>query len=123
MGGMALVLQVLTNNKFLGYALLIVVMIGQVALGMLDYTQNLYNFGNWPNAPYSDMNGFGHFLTGQWPSRAIGACCWRRCCAWRRRSGCAGSEGLRQRLALAGRRLRGPAGCGQRWRPCWPSSR
>ena len=44
-------LQVLTNNKFLGYALLIVVMIGQGVLGMLDYTQNLYNFGGWPNAP------------------------------------------------------------------------
>lgn len=65
MGGLALVLQVLTNNKFLGYALLIVVMIGQGVLGMLDYTQNLYNFGGWPNAPYSDMNGYGHFLPGQ----------------------------------------------------------
>ena len=29
---------------------------------MLDYTHNLYNFGSWPNAPYSDMNGYGHFL-------------------------------------------------------------
>ncbi len=65
MGGLALVLQVLTNNKFVGYALLIVVMIGQGVLGLLDYTQNLYNFGSWPNAPYSDMNGYGHFLTGQ----------------------------------------------------------
>jgi hypothetical protein len=43
--------QVLTNNKFVGYALLIVVMIGQGVLGMLDYTQNLYTFGGWPNAP------------------------------------------------------------------------
>ena len=58
-------LQVLTNNKFVGYALLIVVMIGQGVLGLLDYTQNLYNFGSWPNAPFSDMNGYGHFLTGQ----------------------------------------------------------
>ncbi|MFH7519051.1 hypothetical protein, partial [Pseudomonas syringae group genomosp. 7] len=65
MGGLALVLQVLTNNKFVGYALLIVEMIGQGVLGLLDYTQNLYNFGSWPNAPYSDMNGYGHFLTGQ----------------------------------------------------------
>jgi hypothetical protein len=50
-GGLALVRRVLTNNKFVGYALLIVVMIGQGVLGMLDYTQNLYTFGGWPNAP------------------------------------------------------------------------
>lgn len=113
MGGMALVLQVLTNNKFLGYALLIVVMIGQVALGMLDYTQNLYNFGNWPNAPYSDMNGFGHFLTGQlafqgyWGLLLAALLCLASA-FWVRGVG----MGLRQRLALAGRRLRGPAGVG-----------
>ncbi|WP_223670143.1 ABC transporter permease, partial [Xanthomonas citri] len=65
MGGMALVLQVLSNNKFVGYAMLMLVLIGQSVLSMLDYTQNLYNFGSWPNAPYSDMNGFGHFLPGQ----------------------------------------------------------
>lgn len=65
MGGMALVLQVLSNNKFLGYALLVLLLIGQSVLGMLDYTQSLYNFGSWPIAPYSDMNGYGHFLPGQ----------------------------------------------------------
>ncbi|WP_433925585.1 ABC transporter permease/M1 family aminopeptidase [Stenotrophomonas nematodicola] len=113
MGGMALVLQVLTNNKFIGYALLIVVMIGQVALGLLDYTQNLYNFGAWPNAPYSDMNGFGHFLAGQlafqgyWALLLAALLCLASA-FWVRGVG----MGLRQRLALAGRRLRGPAGAG-----------
>ncbi|WP_411850219.1 ABC transporter permease/M1 family aminopeptidase [Stenotrophomonas sp. LGBM10] len=113
MGGMALVLQVLTNNKFIGYALLIVVMIGQIALGLLDYTQNLYNFGGWPNAPYSDMNGFGHFLVGQLAFQSYWALLLAAllCLAsafWVRGVG----MGLRQRLALAGRRLRGPAGAG-----------
>ena len=65
MGGMALVLQVLANNKFIGYGLLVLVMLAQTVLGMLDFTHNLYTFGNWPNAPYSDMNGYGHFLKGQ----------------------------------------------------------
>lgn len=65
MGGLALVLQVLTNNKFVGYALLILVLVGQSVLGLLDLTNNLYNFGSWPNAPYSDMNGYGHFLPAQ----------------------------------------------------------
>jgi ABC-type transport system involved in multi-copper enzyme maturation permease subunit len=75
MGGMALVLQVLSNNKFLGYALLILLMIGQAVLGMLDYTQNLYNFGSWPIAPYSDMNGYGHFLAGQFAFQGYWALC------------------------------------------------
>ena len=65
MGGMALVLQVLSNNKFIGYALLILMLIGQMVLGMLDFTQHIYTIGSWPTAPYSDMNGYGHFLTGQ----------------------------------------------------------
>ena len=65
MGGLALCLQVFTNNKFAGYAALILVMILQGVLAYLDFTHNLYTFGNWPNAPYSDMNGYGHFLAGQ----------------------------------------------------------
>ena len=65
MGGLALVLQVFANNKFVGYALLLLVMIGQGVLGSLDLTNHLYIFGSWANAPYSDMNGYGHFLPGQ----------------------------------------------------------
>ncbi|TQD44865.1 M1 family aminopeptidase, partial [Marilutibacter aestuarii] len=65
MGGAALCLQVLSNNKFAGYALLILVLVVQATLGMLDYTHHLYTFGSWPIAPYSDMNGYGHFLRGQ----------------------------------------------------------
>jgi len=65
MGGLALCLQVFCNNKFIGYAVLIVVMILQSVLGLLDFTHNLYTFGEWPNAPYSDMNGYGHFLSAQ----------------------------------------------------------
>lgn len=104
-------LQVLTNNKFVGYALLIVVMIGQGVLGMLDYTQNIYNFGSWPIAPYSDMNGYGHFLTGQlafqgyWALFLLAMMCVASA-FWVRGV----SQGLRQRLALARRRLWGPTG-------------
>ncbi|WP_298573629.1 M1 family aminopeptidase [uncultured Luteimonas sp.] len=65
MGGMALVLQVLANNKFIGYGLLVLVALSQIVLDVLDFTHNLYTFGSWPNAPYSDMNGYGHFLQGQ----------------------------------------------------------
>jgi len=113
MGGLALVLQVLTNSKFFGYALLIVVMIAQVALGLLDFTQNLYNFGNWPNAPYSDMNGYGHFLPGQlvfqayWALLLI-ALLFLASAFWVRGVG----TRLRERMRLAMHRLRGPTGAG-----------
>ena len=65
MGGLALTLQVFSNNKFVGHALLILVLILQSVLGLMDFTHHLYNFGSWPNAPYSDMNGYGHFLSAQ----------------------------------------------------------
>lgn len=111
MGGMALVLQVLSNNKFVGYALLIVLLIGQSVLDLLDYTQNLYNFGSWPNAPYSDMNGYGHFLTGQLAFQSYWALfllvLLLLCAAlWVRGV----DSGWRQRLRLAKQRLRGPLG-------------
>ncbi|MGH8054112.1 MAG: M1 family aminopeptidase [Stenotrophomonas sp.] len=111
MGGMALVLQVLSNNKFLGYALLILMLIGQSVLGMLDYTQNLYNFGSWPIAPYSDMNGYGHFLTGQLVFQGYWALfllvLLLLCAAlWVRGV----DSGWRQRLRLARHRLSGKLG-------------
>jgi ABC-2 type transport system permease protein len=66
MGGLSLALQVYTNNKFVGYGLLILVLIAQITLGFLDFTHNLYQYAGAPNAPYSDMNGYGHFLKVQW---------------------------------------------------------
>ncbi len=111
MGGMALCLQVFTNNKYLGYALLILVLIGQMVLGTLDFTQHLYNYAGSPDAPYSDMNGFGHFLAaklwfeGYWGLfllvlLLLSAALWVR--------GVGG--GARERLSLARARMRGPLG-------------
>ena len=111
MGGLALCLQVFTNNKYLGYALLILVLIGQMVLGTLDFTHNLYNYAGSPGAPYSDMNGFGHFLgaklwfQGYWGLfllvlLLLSAAFWVR----------GVSGGARERLRLAGIRMRGPLG-------------
>ncbi len=65
MGALALVLQVLTNNKFLGYLAMILVLIAQMVLGVMHFDHNLYNYAGMPGAPYSDMNGYGHFLSGR----------------------------------------------------------
>ena len=62
---LALFLQVLSNNKFLGYLLTIVwLVLSTIGFGLLHWEQNLYNYGSAPDVPYSDMNGFGHFLKG-----------------------------------------------------------
>ncbi|MEG3194104.1 hypothetical protein SNE32_17925, partial [Lysobacter sp. D1-1-M9] len=52
MGGLALVLQVLSNNKFIGYGLLIGWLVVQATLGFLDFDHNLYSYGSAPAAPY-----------------------------------------------------------------------
>ncbi|MBC3832792.1 hypothetical protein H8K33_14880 [Undibacterium amnicola] len=64
LGLLALVLQVLTNNKFIGYLMMILVLISQIVFGTLDLDHNLYNFAGSSATPYSDMNGYGHFLNG-----------------------------------------------------------
>jgi ABC-2 type transport system permease protein len=61
-GGLALSLQVYTNNKFIGYAAMILILVVQLVAGTLDFTHNLYQYAGSPDAPYSDMNGYGHFL-------------------------------------------------------------
>ncbi|SIP97653.1 ABC transporter permease/M1 family aminopeptidase [Solilutibacter tolerans] len=111
MGGLAFAAQVITNNKFAGYGVIVLVLIAQAAFGALGFEHNLYNFGSWPNAPWSDMNGFGHFLRGQFAFQGywlvfMGALLLLAAAFWVR--GVDG--GLRQRLRVAGERLRGPLG-------------
>lgn len=63
MGIGAVFLQVMTNQKFIGYALFIVVFLLQTILAALHFEHNLYNFAGAPTLIYSDMNGYGHLLT------------------------------------------------------------
>ncbi|MFA9216066.1 MAG: M1 family aminopeptidase [Sphingomonadaceae bacterium] len=64
MGMLALALQVFTNNKFIGYLLIVVLLVLQTVMGIMHFEHNLYNVGGLPATPHSDMNGYGHFLTG-----------------------------------------------------------
>ncbi|MEO7072334.1 MAG: M1 family aminopeptidase [Rhodanobacter sp.] len=75
LAALALFLQVLANNKFLGYLLTIIWFVTQIGFGLLHWEQNLYNYGNAPSAPYSDMNGFGHFLRATLWFDFYWACC------------------------------------------------
>lgn len=111
MGLLSIAVMVCTQNKFVGFLAVILVFVGQTVLGILRYEHNLYNFAGAPLAPYSDMNGFGHYLTGwawfsgYWALFTLllllaASLLWAR-----------GQVGtLRERGRLAGHKLRGPLG-------------
>ncbi|AVP99454.1 hypothetical protein C7S18_20775 [Ahniella affigens] len=61
---LSLVFQVIANNKYVGYLLTIGIVVSQIVLGTLDFDHNLVSFAGASATPYSDMNGFGHFLKG-----------------------------------------------------------
>lgn len=58
-----LFLQTLAGSKFLGYLLGIVWLVASlIGFPLLHWEHNLYIYGHASAVPYSDMNGFGHFL-------------------------------------------------------------
>ncbi len=59
---LAVFLQVVADNRYLGYLLMILYFISVPVLSAWDFDHNLYQYGRAPRAPYSDMNGFGHFV-------------------------------------------------------------
>ncbi|GAB3780539.1 ABC transporter permease/M1 family aminopeptidase [Dyella agri] len=71
---LALFLQVATNNRYLGYLLVVLWFISQLAFPWLHWDHNLYNYAGAPDVPYSDMNGFGHFIVGALWFDAYWAC-------------------------------------------------
>jgi ABC-2 type transport system permease protein len=60
---LALAAQVVTNNKYAGFLVLVLFLISQPVMSALGYQHMLYLYAAPPPAPYSDMNGYGHFLT------------------------------------------------------------
>ncbi|MGB0430803.1 MAG: M1 family aminopeptidase [Bacteroidia bacterium] len=58
-------IQVLLNNKYIGYFVSILVMfIWGLVLSALDISSNMLDIGSGPSLSYSDMNGFGPGLIG-----------------------------------------------------------
>ncbi|UGB45911.1 ABC transporter permease subunit [Frateuria edaphi] len=58
-----LLFQTLAGSKFMGYLLGIVWLVASlIGFPLLHWEHNLYVFGHASSVPYSDMNGFGHFL-------------------------------------------------------------
>ncbi|PYS95978.1 MAG: hypothetical protein DMF50_06425, partial [Acidobacteria bacterium] len=59
---LCLFVQVVLDNKFLGWLVSSLFYIAGFVLPALRLEHHLYRFGTAPEAPYSDMNGYGHFV-------------------------------------------------------------
>ncbi|GAB4236653.1 MAG: M1 family aminopeptidase [Ekhidna sp.] len=60
---LAYFIQVMVNNKFLGHALMIIFFIAMGVLDTLGLEHSLFQFGSASLGTYSEMNGYGHFVT------------------------------------------------------------
>jgi hypothetical protein len=59
---LALFLQTILPNKFLGHTLVIGIVISQNVMARYGLESVMYQFGDPPSYIYSDMNGYGHFV-------------------------------------------------------------
>ncbi|WP_244970508.1 ABC transporter permease/M1 family aminopeptidase [Novosphingobium aerophilum] len=71
---LAVFLQVLSPNKYVGWALMLVWFVTRVFLSNLGYRDLLYTYGASPPDPLSDMNGMGSFWIGGWITLAYWLC-------------------------------------------------
>ncbi len=62
-GALAIFLQVMLNNKFVGFACMILYLLSDKIQGSLGLEHNLYRYAEAPEIIYSDLNGYGHFVT------------------------------------------------------------
>ena len=108
---LAVFLQALAPNKFVGWGLLILVLIGRLVAPRMGWEHNLYLYMGHPAAPLSDMNGDGAYagiaawFRAYWIAFAVvlvvlGYALWPRGTDLR----------LRTRVARLPRRLASPAG-------------
>ena len=110
-GVLAIFVQSLSPNRFVGWAIMVVYRIFEIVAGVLGFDHHLYMYGSGAGMPLSDMNGLGHFWIGwlvfklYWAAFAImllvvAHLLWRRGVA----------SGLASRLRHAGERLKSGAG-------------
>lgn len=63
--GVMIMIQVVLNNKYIGYfASIAVIFIWEIILAILDIQSNMLEIGGRPYLTFSDMNGFGPGLKG-----------------------------------------------------------
>lgn len=63
---LAVFVQSLSPNKYVGWAVMVVYIVTTIVLSSMGFEHNLYQYGNAPEVPLSDMNGSGGFEVGAW---------------------------------------------------------
>jgi ABC-2 type transport system permease protein len=61
---LAVFVQTLSPNKFVGWAVMVVYLISTIVLNNLGFEDNLYQYSGGPAVPLSDMNAQGHYWIG-----------------------------------------------------------
>ena len=108
---LAVFLQALAPNKFVGWALMAVYLVLELGLGAAGFEHNLYTYGGGPGVPLSDMNGQGDYagfaawFRAYWTAFAVFLLVLTQG-LWARGA----RDSARARLVRLGRRLRGPTG-------------
>jgi ABC-2 type transport system permease protein len=119
-----LVLHTVANNPYAGYLLGIALLASDPLLTSLGLEHRLLHYASLPPLAYSDVNGYGHFLTGwrwfalYWALCALALMCVAQAC-WARGS----DSGWRLRIRACQRALRGKTGaalaiCLAAWAAC-----
>ncbi|NQY35969.1 MAG: ABC transporter permease [Alteromonadaceae bacterium] len=60
---LAFFLQVISPNKYVGMMLFVLYIISTIVLSNFGFSHNMFNFAGAPPVLYSDINGYGSFLT------------------------------------------------------------
>jgi ABC-2 type transport system permease protein len=63
---LAVFVQVLSPNKYVGWAILFVWFVGSIFLSNMGYSDPLYRYAGGPSVPLSDFVGQGSFWIGSW---------------------------------------------------------
>jgi ABC-2 type transport system permease protein len=69
---LSMVTQVVLNNKYLGFAVMVVYYVANIFRGQIGLGHRLLGYGGGTSpGPYSDMNGYGHFLPAFWWTKLL----------------------------------------------------
>ena len=71
---LALVVQVLVNQKYLGHGVMVLYYVSRLALQLLGVEDRLLRYGSEPRLEYSDMNGYGHWIASALLYRGYWVC-------------------------------------------------
>ena len=61
---LAFFLQIISANKYIGMGLFGLYYLVSIVLSNYGFSHNMFHFAQSSPAPYSDINGYGHYLTG-----------------------------------------------------------